>query len=342
MRVILVTGKGGVGKTTVAAATALRSADFGTSLWQVVVAPDGEHVYVTDRGEDQVVDNVEEADVVIVVVGEEPYAEMFGDRKAEELVLTARHRQALSDTAAGLGRAEALAAGQVIRLGDLEINALATPGHSPGHFCFLCEGRLVTGDILFCGKVGGTGDYFPGSSARQEWDSLQRLLQLPPDTLVLPGHDYYGGEGQMPSSTIGHERAHNPFLGCADLAAFEHDVVDRAFGEAAAHGQARLPAPDDEVLAFYVREAFPSRATGTRYTSGLIDTGHALEIRSENNEGGVIFGDGIEADYLPFNWGMRATFGIARNKLALVQPAAAQIDRPVRVRSAPSRIPATA
>lgn len=62
------------------------------------------------------------------------------------------------------------------------------------------------------------------------------------------------------------------------------------------HDKLDLPTPEDDVLAFYVREAFPSRATGTRLTSGLIDTGHPLEIRSENNEGGVIFGDGIEAD----------------------------------------------
>lgn len=108
------------------------------------------------------------------------------------------------------------------------------------------------------------------------------------------------------------------------------------------HDKLALPAPDDEVLAFYVREAFPSRATGTRFTSGLIDSGHALEIRSENNEDGVIFGDGIEADYLPFNWGMRATFAIARNRLAMVQPAAAQTDRLFRKATGPSRIPATA
>ena len=79
-----------------------------------------------------------------------------------------------------------------------------------------------------------------------------------------------------------------------------------------------LPEPEEDLLAFYVREAFPSKATGTELTSGLIDAGHVLEIRSENNEGGVIFGDGIEADYLTFNWGMGASFSIAPNKLALV------------------------
>ncbi len=112
--------------------------------------------------------------------------------------------------------------GQRITLGELAVQALATPGHSPGHFCFLFEGYLVTGDILFCGKVGGTGDYFPGSSARQEYDSLQKLMQLPAETIVLPGHDYYGGEGTMPHSTIGHEQAHNPFLTASDFAGFCH------------------------------------------------------------------------------------------------------------------------
>jgi hydroxyacylglutathione hydrolase len=118
--------------------------------------------------------------------------------------------------------AEPVADGQVISLGELSITALATPGHSPGHFCYLCEGLLVTGDILFCGKVGGTGSFFPGSSARQEFDSLHRLMQLPPDTLVFPGHDYYGGPGQRPHSTVGFEKENNPFITAADFEDFCH------------------------------------------------------------------------------------------------------------------------
>lgn len=109
---------------------------------------------------------------------------------------------------------------ECLSLGGLEVQALATPGHSPGHVCYLFAGRLITGDILFCGKVGGTGAYFPGSSARQEYDSLQRLLRLPPETIVLPGHDYYGGAGTMPHSTIGYEKNHNPFLTAGNFAAF--------------------------------------------------------------------------------------------------------------------------
>lgn len=58
--------------------------------------------------------------------------------------------------------------GERLSLGDRPISAISTPGHTAGHVCFLCENRLATGDLLFCGKVGGTGTYFPGSSARQE------------------------------------------------------------------------------------------------------------------------------------------------------------------------------
>lgn len=107
-----------------------------------------------------------------------------------------------------------------IRVGELTVAAIDTPGHSPGHTCYLAAGHLFTGDLLFCGKVGGTGAHFPGSSAEAEWASLHRLLALADDTVVLPGHDYYGGAGEMPHSTIGHERRHNPFLLCPDFAAF--------------------------------------------------------------------------------------------------------------------------
>ena len=85
------------------------------------------------------------------------------------------------------------------------------------------------------------------------------------------------------------------------------------------HDKVGLPTPEDDLLAFYVREAFPSVSTGTTVTSGVIQKNETLKIRSELNEGGVIFGDGIESDYLPFNWGMNASFTVADNKLALVR-----------------------
>jgi hydroxyacylglutathione hydrolase len=122
--------------------------------------------------------------------------------------------------AAGVRDATPLADGEEIPLGSRAVTCLHTPGHAPGHFAFLFAGHLCTGDLLFCGKVGGTGPFFAGSSEEQEWASLWRVLELPDATRVLPGHDYYGGEGVMPHSTIGHERAHNPFLTCADFEAF--------------------------------------------------------------------------------------------------------------------------
>ncbi len=81
----------------------------------------------------------------------------------------------------------------------------------------------------------------------------------------------------------------------------------------------KVPLPEDERLAFYVREAFPSVATGTSLTSGLIDTRQRLHIRSEMNDGGVIFGDGIEADNLQFNWGRIAELSVADQTLDIIQ-----------------------
>ncbi len=77
--------------------------------------------------------------------------------------------------------------------------------------------------IQYCGgKWGGAGDFFPESSARAEWESLRRIMYLPDESLVFPGHDYYGGEGRMEHSTIGYEKPRNPFLLCGSFEAFLH------------------------------------------------------------------------------------------------------------------------
>ncbi len=110
--------------------------------------------------------------------------------------------------------------GDRLAIGESPITVYHTPGHSPGHLCYLFENRLVTGDLLFCGKVGGTGPNFPGSSPEAEWNSLQRILSLNDEVEIFPGHNYYGGEGAMTRSTIGYERQHNPFLLCKSLEAF--------------------------------------------------------------------------------------------------------------------------
>ena len=106
--------------------------------------------------------------------------------------------------------------GRSLRIGELQLTAHHVPGHCPDHVVLYesVHSLLVTGDLLFVGKVGGTES---DADARMEWRSLQRLLTLVPDeATVWPGHDY----GARPSSTIGLEKRTNPFLCCADEAAF--------------------------------------------------------------------------------------------------------------------------
>jgi NAD kinase len=80
-----------------------------------------------------------------------------------------------------------------------------------------------------------------------------------------------------------------------------------------------LPNPTSSALAFFVREPFPSIATGTSISEGLIPSGNSLEIVSEMNEGGVIFADGIESDFLAFDWGQEVSVAAAESTLNLVR-----------------------
>ena len=104
--------------------------------------------------------------------------------------------------------------GEQLLFGSIKMQILHTPGHSEDSICVLCEDILLTGDTLFVGKVGGT-DLEKG--AREEYDSLhKKLLALPDETRVYPGHDY----GTAPSSTIGREKQTNPFLLCKTFKEF--------------------------------------------------------------------------------------------------------------------------
>jgi NAD kinase len=79
-----------------------------------------------------------------------------------------------------------------------------------------------------------------------------------------------------------------------------------------------LPAPEERRLAVFVREAWPSVATGVDLTDGEITEGQELQVVSRMNVDGVVFGDGIEADRLGFDWGRRATIRVADERLRLV------------------------
>ena len=97
--------------------------------------------------------------------------------------------------------------GDRIVVGEVSLEVIHTPGHSPGGICLLVDGNLFTGDTLFVGAIGRTD--LPGSSMDQFMNSIHhRLLTLPDDTVVWPGHDY----GFKPSSTIGEEKQTNPWL----------------------------------------------------------------------------------------------------------------------------------
>ena len=92
-----------------------------------------------------------------------------------------------------------------VRAGSLIANVLSTPGHTEGSVClyFPSEKKLVAGDTLFAGSIGRTD--LPGGSFEKIIDSLHdKLLALPDETVVIPGHG--------PQTTIGEERENNPFL----------------------------------------------------------------------------------------------------------------------------------
>lgn len=97
--------------------------------------------------------------------------------------------------------------GDHIVVGDVSLEVLHTPGHTPGGICLLGEGNVFTGDTLFVGAIGRTD--MPGASMSQFMKSIKgKLLTLPGDTIVWPGHDY----GIRPSSTIEIEKRTNPWL----------------------------------------------------------------------------------------------------------------------------------
>ncbi|MGH3677493.1 MAG: MBL fold metallo-hydrolase [Mycobacterium sp.] len=78
--------------------------------------------------------------------------------------------------------------GDKINVGDVEVELLHTPGHTPGSQCFLLDGRLVAGDTLFLEGCGRTD--FPGGNVDDMYRSLQQLANLPGDPTVFPGHWY--------------------------------------------------------------------------------------------------------------------------------------------------------
>jgi len=102
--------------------------------------------------------------------------------------------------------------GHKLKLGDVEIECVHTPGHTPGSQCFLCRGHLVSGDTLFINACGRTD--LPGGNAKDLYYSLtQKLMKLDDSTILCPGHNY----SDKTTVTMGEQKKTNPYLICDSL-----------------------------------------------------------------------------------------------------------------------------
>jgi len=134
----------------------------------------------------------------------EGVTELLGKCKAKVVV-----HKAEAESLKGLSPSDVIKAesGDKIDVGGLEIQLLHTPGHTPGSQCFLVDNRIVSGDTLFIGSCGRVD--LPGSNPEQMYYSLtQKLMALPDDTILFPGHNY----SDAPTSTIGKQKQSNPYF----------------------------------------------------------------------------------------------------------------------------------
>jgi glyoxylase-like metal-dependent hydrolase (beta-lactamase superfamily II) len=96
--------------------------------------------------------------------------------------------------------------GDFLKIGQTGLKVIHTPGHTPGSICLYGDGNLFTGDTLFVGAVGRTD--LKGGSLDTLLASLRKLISLPSETRVWPGHNY----GDAPVSTLAREMETNPYI----------------------------------------------------------------------------------------------------------------------------------
>jgi hydroxyacylglutathione hydrolase len=145
--------------------------------------------------------------------------ELLGRAKAKVVVHKAEAEFLKSLSPSDLIR---VGGGEVIDAGGIAIEVIHTPGHTPGSQCFYlavpapgASGYLIAGDTLFVGSCGRVD--FPGGSAEQMYESLtQKLVRLPEETILFPGHNY----ASRPQSTIAEQKKTNPYLQFHSLEAF--------------------------------------------------------------------------------------------------------------------------
>lgn len=172
----------------------------------LIGCPQTRKALVIDPGDDvaAILTAAENEDLTIVAIVN---THAHGDHTAGNKALKAQTRARIMIHALDAGgdpQADAhLADGDEIRVGEISFKIIHTPGHTPGGICLYADGHLFTGDTLFVGDSGRTD--LPGGDRPTLGASIRRLMKLPADTVVWPGHDY----GPTPSSTLGWEKRHN-------------------------------------------------------------------------------------------------------------------------------------
>jgi glyoxylase-like metal-dependent hydrolase (beta-lactamase superfamily II) len=103
--------------------------------------------------------------------------------------------------------------GECFAIGALDVEVMATPGHTPGCVSYRCGDAVFVGDTLFMPDYGAARADFPGGDARTLYRSIRRLLALPPATRLFTGHDYRpGGREPRWESSVAQQRADNPMV----------------------------------------------------------------------------------------------------------------------------------
>ena len=142
----------------------------------------------------------------------EGVTELLGKCKAKVVVHKAEAEFLKALSSSDIIKAES---GDKIDVGGVEVQLLHTPGHTPGSQCFLVDNRIVSGDTLFIGACGRVD--LPGSNPEQMYYSLtQKLMALPDDTILFPGHNY----AAQSQATLGEQKKTNPYLRFTSLKQF--------------------------------------------------------------------------------------------------------------------------